>query len=309
MSMETINFAGHPLSRLMLGTVQFGMNYGIANRGGQPDYADVKKLLAAAADAGVNCLDTAAGYGASEEILGRALHELGIAQKMFVVSKLRPLAPEEGASPEAAAKAIRKSLEQSLSRLRLDCLPLLLFHRMADFTFVGSVEKLREEGLVQHLGVSCDQWSESALDMVASGKLEAVQAPASVLDRRYLKMGLCRAAGSRGVAVFIRSVYLQGLLMMEPVPEALRAVVPARRRLAELAAAAGMSLGELALRYILGQEGVSCALVGVDNLAQLRENLGMFSRGPLDAGLARAVEDAVQDLPEAVITPALWPKP
>jgi len=292
----------------MLGTVQFGMPYGIANRGGQPEYADVKQLLSAAFDAGVNCLDTAAGYGASEEILGRALHELGIADKMFVASKLRPLAPEERSSPEAAAKAIRGSLEQSLARLRLDSLPLMLFHRMADFPFIETLAELRQAGLVQHLGVSCDQWSEKALDILASGKAEALQAPASVLDRRYLEMGLCRSAKRRGVAVFIRSVYLQGLLMMDPVPEALQAVVPPRRKLAGLAAAAGMSIGELALRYILGQEGVSCVLVGVDNLAQLRENVAMFGRGPLESELSRAVEDAVPPLPEAVISPALWPK-
>ncbi|OGV49646.1 MAG: hypothetical protein A2X49_03475 [Lentisphaerae bacterium GWF2_52_8] len=306
--METIRFAEYSLSRMMLGTVQFGMSYGIANRKGQPEYADVKRLLAAAADAGINCLDTAAAYGTSEEILGRALHELRLTQKMFIVSKLRPLTPEEHACPKAAEQAIRGSVEQSLSRLRIDSIPMMLFHRMTDFPFMENLKKLKEEGLIQHLGVSCDKWSDTALDIVASSSVEAVQAGANILDQRYLKMGLCRSAKSHGVAVFIRSVYLQGLLMMEEVPEALQIVVPVRKRLAELAESAGIGIAELALRYILSQEGVSCVLIGVDNLSQLQENIKLFDLGPLPGELLQAIENAVPVLPESVITPALWPK-
>ena len=71
--MQTSAWKDCQLSRLMLGTVQFGMPYGVANRMGQPDYGDVLAMVAAAIEGGVNCFDTAAAYGSSEEVLGRAM--------------------------------------------------------------------------------------------------------------------------------------------------------------------------------------------------------------------------------------------
>ena len=80
--MLTSTWNNEQLSRLMLGTVQFGMPYGVANRTGQPSYPDVVAILAAAVEGGVNCFDTAAAYGTSEDVLGRALRELGIADRV-----------------------------------------------------------------------------------------------------------------------------------------------------------------------------------------------------------------------------------
>jgi aryl-alcohol dehydrogenase-like predicted oxidoreductase len=87
--METVQSEDLGLSRLMLGTVQFGLSYGIASRSGEPSYETARNILACAYDGGVNCLDTAPGYGISEEILGKAMAELGIADRVVVVSKVR----------------------------------------------------------------------------------------------------------------------------------------------------------------------------------------------------------------------------
>jgi aryl-alcohol dehydrogenase-like predicted oxidoreductase len=112
------------------------------------------------------------------------------------------------------------------------------------------------------------------------------------------------------VAVFIRSVYLQGLLVMpdEAVPPALRNVLPVRRRLADIARDSGISLPQLALRYMLAHEGVTCLLTGVETVAQVRENIGLFERGPLGPDIVQAVDAAVPDLPDGLITPVLWPR-
>src|SRR5580692_73797 len=123
---------GVQLSRMILGTVQFGMPYGVANRTGQPEYRDVVKIVAAAIEGGVNCFDTAASYGTSEQVLGQALRELNAAERATVVTKVRPLNPVELADPALAAQAIEDSVAESRRRLRLDCLPIVLFHREAD---------------------------------------------------------------------------------------------------------------------------------------------------------------------------------
>jgi len=84
-------------------------------------------------------------------------------------------------------------------------------------------------------------------------------------------------------------------------------VLPVRRALAAVADAAGITLAELALRYMLGQEGVTSVLTGVETVAQIRENIALFNRGPLEAGIMAAIEAAVPELPETILTPGLWP--
>ena len=297
------------LSRLMLGTVQFGMPYGIANRTGQPSYADVLAMLTAAAEGGITALDTAPSYGESEVVLGRALQELGLAEQMTVVTKIGHLTSEQAADPAAAEHAIRESVDASRLRLRLETLPLVLFHRESDFACMHVLETLRDEGKVRCAGVSGGASPGPVADMVRSGRVQALQLPVNVLDRRHQAAGVLAEAASRGVAVFVRSVYLQGLVLMpEPdVPAVLRPAIPVRRRLEQVAAQAGVSMVELAMRYVLSLAGVTSVLIGVETIEQLRENLRLVGRGPLPADVMVAVEQVIPDLPEEVVTPPLWP--
>lgn len=307
--MQTATWNDYSLSRLMLGTVQLGMPYGIANRAGQPDYGRARAIVAAAAEGGVNCLDTAAAYGESEAIVGRALQELRLADRMVVVTKVRALTPAETGNPATAANAIEQSVAESRRRLHLECIPVVLFHREADAVHLDVLERLKARGWLRYAGVSCDSRPGPATELARRDAVGALQIPASILDRRHADSGAFRTAVSRGVAVFIRSVYLQGLLLMAEasVPEHLRAVLPVRRRLEAVATGAGMTLAELALRYMLGQEGVTCVLTGVETVEQMKDNMALFERGPLLADVTRAVDAVATDLPEAVVTPWMWP--
>lgn len=296
-------------SRLMLGTVQFGQPYGVANRVGQPDYGDVVAILAAAIDGGVTCFDTAAAYGTSEEVLGRALREVRAMDRVTVVTKVRGLSPEEKACPTLAAHAIEASVERSRRRLGLDRLPMVLFHREADAVHLDRLLELRDRGWISEVGVSCDNRPGPAADLAARAGVAALQIPTNILDLRHPRAGSFAAAADRGVAVFVRSVYLQGLLLMPEaeIPVPLRPVVPARRALEAIASRAGMSLAELAVRCMLGLPGTTSLVMGVDTVAQLRENVAIVARGPLEADLATAVAAAAPDLPETVVSPQFWP--
>lgn len=308
--MQTRPWKEYRLSRLMLGTVQFGLPYGVANRTGQPTYETARDIVAAALEGGVNCFDTAAAYGTSEEILGRALQELGAADRVVVITKVRPLTAEEKADEKLAARAIEESVAQSRRRLRLSCLAGVLFHREEDGRYLDVLDRLRIKGWLRYAGVSCDNRPGPAAGFVDGGQSSLLQIPGNVLDRRHQHSGIFRAAAQRGVAVFLRSVYLQGLLVMPEgaIPPGLQAVVPARRRLAEIAAAGGMGMAELALRYMLAQDGITSVLTGVETVAQVRENITLFDRGPLTGDTLAAVEAASNNLPETILTPSLWPK-
>lgn len=298
-----------PLSKLMLGTVQFGLPYGVANRTGQPEYRDVVAILAAAIEGGVNCFDTAAAYGTSEEVLGRALRELKVADQVTVVTKFRPLSPDELADPKLASAALEQSVKSSLERLQLDGLPIVLFHRESDAVHRNTLEPLREKGWLRHVGVSCAHLPGPPAEFIQSGDVSALQLPANLLDRRHEQSGIFQKATAEGVAVFIRSAFLQGLLVMpeSEIPVVLREVLLARKRLEQLSSSAGMDLPELALRYLLTQSDVTSILIGVETLAQVQENLKRFERGPLPADLFAAIQGEAFDLPELILTPALWP--
>ena len=297
------------LSRLMLGTVQLGMQYGIANRTGQPSYDQARNILACAYSGGVTCFDTAAGYGTSEEVLGQALAELGIADKVVVATKIRHL---EGPalSQRAAAEMIEASVARSLRALRLEALPICLFHREQDFRYAECLLRLKHQGLVGHIGASV-MTPEAAREILRSGLADALQIPANLVDHRFVRQGILAEAQRGGAVVFARSVYLQGLLLMpeREIPPHLRAVVPVRRDLETLAQAAGMNLAELAARYVLGLDGLTCALVGVESVEQMRQNLELFARGPLEPALTQAIAEIVPELPESVVMPTKWLAP
>ncbi len=307
--MKSVWFEQNRLSRLMLGTVQFGIPYGVANRTGQPSYSDVRAIMTAAIEGGVTCFDTAAAYGTSEEVLGRVLHELGVAEQVVVVTKVRPLTPEELADAALAERAIRNSIEESCRRLRLDCLPVVLFHLETDAVCADVLEDLKQSGRLLQFGVSCDNRPGNAAKFAADPRITALQIPANLLDQRHQKSGIFATALTSGTAVFVRSVYLQGLLVMAEadIPAALREVIPTLRRLTALASDAGMGMAEAALRYMLSRDGVTSVLTGVETVDQVRRNVEILASGPLPSDLLAAIDREVPELPESILTPGKWP--
>ena len=305
--MQTVNWNGLSLSRMMLGTVQFGLPYGVANQTGQPSYEEVVRIIATAFEGGVNCFDTAAAYGTSEEVLGKALHELHLTDKVTVATKVLPLTQEELADPQAAFVAIERSVENSRQKLGLDCLPFVLFHRETDAAYLECLAQLRERGWLKYYGVSCDNFAGPAKEFAAAA--DALQIPANIVDRRHLQSDFFEVTRSNNVAIFVRSVYLQGLLVMpeRDIPASLREILPVRQMLEGLAQQAGLSLQELAVRFILSQSGVTSVLVGVESVSQVTDNLDLFNGQPLPDDVLTPLQRLNCDLPESLITPSQWP--
>ncbi|MBR4673788.1 MAG: aldo/keto reductase [Victivallales bacterium] len=287
-------------SRLVLGTVQFGLNYGIANTHGKPSDEQVADILSAAYHAGIRLIDTAASYGESEQVLGRVLKRLGLGDKMCLVSKIPPISPEMTRTEGEAM--IDASLEKSLKNLGVPSLYAILFHREENLDYLPVLRKWQKKGVVRFVGTSVDGMLPPGI-----GDCDAVQIPSNVLDRRFLPL---IETTDRKVRVFVRSVYLQGLLLMpeEKIPEHLQGVVPIRRTLTKLAEDAGIALSELCMRYLLSFPGVEGVLTGVDTVEQLEMNIALAERGALPDDLLKAVIAAVPELPENVIRPSKWNK-
>ena len=292
-------------SKLMLGTVQFGLNYGVANETGKPTYETAREIIRTAYEGGVNVLDTAAGYGDSEEVLGRALGELQLRDKIQVISKVPPL-PQDNPSDVAVEKHITENVENSLKRLHLEQLGVCLFHREEDLKYIEILRKLEKKGLIGGAGVSLD--SNQYCHDVLAAQIKYIQLPYNLLDKRF--DAFLPEAQRQDIAIFSRSVYLQGLLLMpeEKIKQSLQEVIPIRRLLSQLAQEAAMDISELCMRFVLSNPTVTSVLTGVDNVAQMRKNLELFARGPLTEDLYRQVQAIVPMLPENIIRPCFWKK-
>jgi aryl-alcohol dehydrogenase-like predicted oxidoreductase len=284
--------------KLALGTVQFGLDYGIANRTGKITTESGKRILDLAATAGLDTLDTAIAYGESERTLG----QIGV-QDWSVVSKLPPIPPEV---TEVAAW-VRGQVKTSLARLGLNQMHALLLHRPEQLlgdhgrALIDVLEQIRAEGLVSSVGVSvyCPEELEPLFEVM---HFDIVQAPLSILDQRMVASGWTRRLRSLGVELHTRSVFLQGLLLMPMAarPEKFARWAGLWKQWDGWLAASGLTALEACLRYALSIEEVDRVIVGVDGLVQLTEILSAAD------GPAAAWPRWDHDVDPRLINPSLW---
>ena len=300
--MKTIT--GLPLSRLMIGTVQFGLEYGVANHSGVPDFMEICAMLEDAASAGINCLDTAAGYGSSEEVLGRALAETGLKDFFFVVTKVGEKIPAEFSLTEAR-KSICESVENSLRRLQTDSLPLVMLHRDGNPAHLEALMSCRERGLIQRCGVSL-MYPDNARHFLSDPALDAIQVPANVMDNRFRE--IISTAHARGVLTFSRSTYLQGLLLMDDssTPAHLRPVTPDREFFSRIAKELSLSLSALLLLAMLSRSELDSLVVGMETRKQLQENIAILQSPPLPIEILEKISAFAPTVPDWLIDPAQW---
>lgn len=288
-------------SRMMLGTVQFGLDYGVANTGGKVPYMLAREIIAFAAAHNVNTLDTAAAYGNSEAVLGRALKELKLRKHMQVISKVPSLA-----ACDNPRKFILETVTTSLSRLGAECLAAVLFHDERDFVHIEILRELEDAGLIAGCGVSLNT-DEYCNEVLAAG-IKYIQLPYNILDRRF--DAFLELAKKQNVNIFARSIYLQGLPFMDEkfIPDDLRDVLPVRRRLEKIAERENMKVIELCLRFVLANDAVCSFLTGVDSVAQLSENVRLFAQDGLSSELCEEIKQTVGHLPKKIIMPINWNK-
>ncbi len=285
------------LSKLALGTVQFGLSYGIANRDGQTPLAEVRQILDLARRSGLDTLDTARAYGNSERVLGRCG-----AQGWRIVSKL-PARQISG----GAANWVRDCLAQSLHALKVESLGGLLLHQPSlllgeDAPVIHeTLLALKAEGRIKKLGISVYEPSELEA-LIPRYAIDLVQLPFNLVDRRMLHSGWLDRLHRAGIEVHARSCFLQGLLLM---PQDERPAKFDRWRSLwqgwhDWLAQSGQTPLRACLGYSLAQPQISRVLVGTESAAQLAEILEAAQCPALSVPGALTVNDP--DL----INPSRW---
>lgn len=198
----------HP--KLALGTVQFGLNYGIANQAGQVSQLEANKIVQLAMDSGIDTLDTAIGYGNSEQCLGY----IGV-EKLNVISKL-PSLPHDISDVDIWVK---EQLHDSLRRLNTPKIYALLLHKPMDLiggngqALYRALLSLKEQGLVEKIGISV--YSPHELnELIPIFSIDIVQGPLNIIDRRFQTSGWLHKLKDHNIEIHTRSAFLQGLLLM-----------------------------------------------------------------------------------------------
>lgn len=294
------------MNRLVLGTAQLGMHYGIANRSGQPDMKTAEAIIKTAWESGISEFDTAPAYGESQYVLGKALSLNGLGSRARIISKFHPdLDHLDG-------QAMTKALELTLTSLSVDALYGIMLHKeeYLDLWDKGLGETLTgfvTSGLVHNLGVSV-YMPDRAVQALMTDGISSVNLPSNILDRRFEKAGVFKLAQEKKKQIYVRSVFLQGLLFMDNdnIPGNMKFAAADLQGLESLAQAERLSKQDLALAYVRDAYPDAKIVFGVETLKQLRENLSSWNKR-MPTRLLESIPGKFARVENKVVNPALWP--
>lgn len=288
------------MNRLALGTIQFGLPYGIANQTGQVSRAEANAMLQLALANGLDTLDTAIAYGDSETCLGEV-----DTQRFKVVTKL-PAVPD---SCENVSNWVQQQVSMSLSRLSVNKVYGLLLHRSEQLQGSNGLElyqalqALKDNGQVQKVGISI--YSPTELDaLIPRYRFDLVQAPFNLVDQRLYRTDWMRRLKEEDVEIHTRSAFLQGLLLMSQadIPDKFsqwdRIWQIWHQWLTNYAASAVQAC----LAFPLSFPEIDRVVVGADSVSQLAQIVSAANMA-LQADLPEIHSDD-----ENLINPAKWSK-
>lgn len=275
-------------SKLVIGTVQFGLDYGI-HSAGRPDRAAVVDILNLASDSGIDVLDTSAAYGDSEVVLGQTMSKAGGGFR--IVSKY-----------PKCDRPVAEVLAQSLSNLGVTSIYGYLLHHFEVYKSRPDLwrefEAVKENGLVRKIGFSLYSPSELELVLERGDAFDLVQFPYNIFDRQFEPY--LPKLKEMGVEIHVRSTFLQGLFFMDPakLPERLTPLAPYIAALHQYAAQNGLTVAQVAMNYNLQNEYIDGVLIGVDNCDQLRENISTVTE--------QSINFTVNVMQRELLNPVNW---
>ncbi len=276
------------LTKIGLGTVQFGTDYGISNQSGQTNSEEVTEILKFAKESGIRYIDTAAAYGTAEQVLG-----LNSLREFRVVSKFMP---------ESDAGTVRNQLTASLDKLGLHRLYGYMAHRPTD-VFQNKqqwtiLQALKDEGKLSRIGFSFNHPQEIERMWDLSLHPDIVQVPFNLLDHRFEKY--MPDLKEKGCEIHTRSAFLQGLFFLKPdqLPGFFNLVKPLIRDLQERYKE---QLPGMLLKYVLDQTFIDAVIIGVETRQQLQENLTSIT-------LQENLDAMIPEIDEQILMPSKWPK-
>jgi aryl-alcohol dehydrogenase-like predicted oxidoreductase len=287
----------HP-SRLALGTAQFGYDYGINNARGRIPKEEVFQILHLALDSGVEVLDTAYGYQESETVIGSFIASLEAQDqsKLKIISKYHN-------------KEIDKYFNESLVKLNSQSVYGYLIHHFDKFiqdpTIWSDLRKLRQNGKIQKIGLSLYYPEEAEYILRNSIDLDIIQFPFSILDQRFSY--LLPTLKQRGIEIYVRSVFLQGLVFKEPnsLEGEFRGVRNQLLSLRNIASQLNIPLASLCINFALLHKHIDHVILGVDGIQNAKENIAALGQQSKVSEVFTQLKSLREDNPR-ILLPTYW---
>ena len=287
-------------SKIALGTVQFGLNYGINNKSGQIPEHEIAKILTLAYGSEIAILDTAYVYGDSESRIGQWLHKM-TTHTFEVVSKM----------PKCNKEEIVGYFEQTLERLQVESIYGYLYHNydmfVKDRSTLDVLIALKEKKLVKKIGFSLYYPSELEEILDKNIQCDLLQMPYSILDRRFEPY--FEKLQKRGIEIHTRSIYLQGLVFksIHELSPTLLPFEPFLNKLQDLALQKNLGVDEIALNFGLKNRYIDKIIIGVDNAEQLLQLVNIEKRDYGTDLFLKSVDLFLgMDIFEALLIPSNW---
>lgn len=260
------------LQKLILGTVQFGLTYGINNTTGKPNELQVFEILKYAADNGIKMLDTASDYGNSEQLIGSFIAKNGLLFNLNTKFKGNTI-------------SLREQVQTSLYNMNLSHISTYFFHNFVDFKeskqYLDQLEELKANKLISKIGISIYSNEEFA-EAIITPQIDVIQFPFNLLDNINQRGALINAAKKNNKLLQVRSVFLQGLFFrgLADFPVNLNELKPYMVKIYEIAHNFNLEIEQLALAYAINQSEIDEVIIGVDSLHQLKRNIRFAEEAP-----------------------------
>lgn len=255
-------------NKLILGTVQMGLDYGVNNHSGKISFSESCSILLEAYNNGIVVLDTAEAYGNAHQVIGD-FHRLNPKLKFKVITKI----PQSTKYDEVLQK-----IKIYCEDLHVDCLEVLMFHSFDTYEnnrqIIAVLNDLKNQGIIKHIGVSV--YSNSQIEaLLTDDNVTVVQMPFNLLDNESIRGELMKKMKAKGKVIHTRSAFLQGLFFKEQFKDNNISQKLSNELIAikNISNAENTSISNLALSYCLNQENIDKVLIGVDSVNQLIDNM------------------------------------
>jgi aryl-alcohol dehydrogenase-like predicted oxidoreductase len=259
--------------KIALGTVQFGLDYGVSNIYGKTSKHEASQILQYAHNSGIEMLDTAMLYGNSENIISyysKSNHNWKVVTKtpQFIGNSINAI----------HVKQLKKSFEQSLINLNKNNVYGLLLHSCDDLLkpnghlLFKEMERLKSIGMVKKIGVSL--YSDEQINAVINKfNIDLVQLPVNILSQKLFLDGWLKKLKDSDIEIHARSVFLQGLLLMKRslVPSYFSPIKKKLDKFYRLSKVLGLTQLELSLGFVMNIDEVDKVVVGANTIGQLQE--------------------------------------
>ena len=289
------------MNKLILGTAQLGLNYGINNIYGQPSLDNSLNILEKANNLGIKYLDTAESYGNAHSLINK--YHIEYPEKKFLIFD------KISYNKNNKIEDFEKNFEYNLSFLKINSFHGFMFHSVNIFYqniyIYKNLIKLKKNGSVKNVGISVYTNSE-ILKIINDGyEFDFIQMPFNVFDNEFQRIEVINKMMDHKIKIHVRSIFLQGLFYMERnlLPKKLKPLKKYLIELDMLCKKSKISIDELLISYVKNKKYIDKIIFGIDNLDQLNNNIKIYNK---NISAAYEVIDQIEIKNKDLLNPVNW---